>query len=283
MESENRKRFDMEERNSDCEMTPCSRFCKYIANGGERNTDDEMDIQEMIQFLWKKRLFVLGIILLMGIFAAWHLRTVRQNEERKRAEHEEQLNGEFASVNLNRISRGVYRLRVEVFGDHENPRREDTYIDFDRDLMITIYEHEELGNVLAFNLESLREDIEVVGFVLRGRLRNRERNYRINLVNVQTDYLSLGYREISHPLPISIHTAAGDYNEIELNNFDWLHNMEEFRNYFELTFFEMTLYMPDLTEEKLQVRYMASSNIYETRVGAEINEPEEDEGEGEPE
>jgi len=245
----------------------------------ERDTDElDSDLQQIKQLLWKKRFFIVGVILVIGALTTWNLVSAEIGHRNEEREREGQVYGEFSSANLNRVERGVYRLRVEVFGNHEGPRREDTYIDFDRDLVITIYE--DYGHVLAFNVENLREDIEIVEFVLRGRLRNRERNYRINLVNVQTDYLSLGYRAISPSLPISIH-IANEYHEIELNNFDWLNNMEEFRNYFELTFFQVTFYMPELTDEKLQVRYMASSNVYETRVGAEIDEIEDEDGESE--
>ena len=248
------------------------------------------DTQQILQLIWGKRFFIVGVVLLIGALTAWnYISAERELREAELAQEnlEVQLSEEFSGVNLTRIERGVYRLRVEVFGDHGDPRREDTYIDFDRDLMVTIYENQENhgnhGNhgdyepygspehILAFNIENLREDVEIVGFKLRGRLNNRERNYQINLVNVHTDYLSLGYRETSSSIPISIHTTD-QYHEIDLNNFDWLRNMGEFRNHFELTFFQATLYLPEFAEEKVTVRYFPSSDIYETRVGDEADE-----------
>jgi len=239
-------------------------------NKAESSTDKfESDFHEIKQLVWRKRFFIIGVVLTIGALTVWNIisaESERRYEERELAELEQQLYDEFSSANLNRLERGIYRLRVEVFGDHENSRREDSIIDFDRDLLITIYEAD--GHLLAFNVENHRENAEIVGFLLRGRLRNRERNYRVNLVNVQTDHLSLGYQEISHSLPISIH-STDQYHEIDLHNFDWLHNMEEFRTYFELTFLQVTLYLHDFADEKLQVRYYPSSNIYETRVGVE--------------
>jgi len=238
----------------------------------ENSTNEQAtDLQQILQQMWGKRFFIIGVILIIGALTGWNYISA-ERELREEEELEAQLYEEFSSVNLNRMERGVYRLRVEVFGDHEDPRREDTYIDFDRDLMITIYEHDaSLNHILEFNIENLREDVEIIGFKLRGRLNNRERNYRINLINVQTDHLSIGYRETSPLLPISIH-SANQYHEIDLENFDWLRNMGEFRNHFELTFFQATLYLPEFAEERVTVRYFPSSDIYETIVGDEVDE-----------
>lgn len=253
--------------------------------GGE---EVEVDFGKLNSFLWRKRVTIVIIFLLIVILIVWYVlgdMAERQNEAR---EVEERLAGEFSGVNLNRMDRGSYRLRVEVFGDHGNPRREDTLIDFDRDLMIVIYEENE---ILAMNVENLSDDIEIVSFVLRGRLRNRDRSYEFNMIDVRTNHLYLGYREVSNPLPISIHTTD-DRHIIEMNNYDWLRDMGEFRENFELIFFQVMFYLPEYTEDRLAIRYVPSTDVYEARMGRafinehldriEIDVLDEDEDETEP-
>ena len=221
------------------------------------NKSIDNNLENIVKFLW-----MLIIVLVVGFLF------VGGNVVRSAMRNHKVGDEAFSSANLDRISRGVYRLRCEVFGDRTDPRREGTPLDFDRDLELTI--HVENG-LLSFNIMNRNEDIVITRTVLRGRLRNRSTD-TFNLINVQNIDLDLGYNESCNGIPISIYTTNA-YGERHYQNWRWLTDLEEFSENFELAFLEIDFYWNTNPDGIIVLRYSASRDAYIIQSGAEFLDP----------
>jgi len=217
---------------------------------------DELSLDDIIKFLWSIRGYIIRvmIVLLLLVGGNFILNQFRSREAET---------GPFSSANLDRVERGIYRVRVEIFGDRLDPRREDTIVDFDRELNVTIQKEDD---VLSLRLENLKEDIVVHNIRIQGRLRNR--NYDdFYLVDTTHHRLGLRYNQVSRGVPLVAYTTDVHHNR-EINNWLLLRDIEEFREYFELEFLEISFYFLDgefgtEPEERLVLRYVARSDLYE--------------------
>ena len=240
---------------------------------------DELSLDDIIKFLWSIRAYIIKVLivltlLVVGTFILNHFRNI------------EAESGEFSSANLDRVERGIYRLRVEIFGDRLDPRREDALVDFDRELNVTFQKEDE---VLSLRLENLKEDIVIHNIRIQGRLRNREDD-DFYLVDTTHHRMRLKYNQISRGVPLVAYTTDINHNR-EINNWLLLRDISEFREYFELEFLEISFYFVkddddvDESAEHLVLRYVARSDLYELfepyGAGPENGEIE-DKYEGEP-
>ena len=215
---------------------------------------DEINLEDVVKFLWKiRKLIIVGVlalILFMGGNFAFNV--IRSHGA---------ANNDFSSANLDRISRGIYRLRVEVFGELSNIRREDTPVDFYRDLKIII--HKENG-LLSFVVTNEREDIVIERVRMQGTLRNRGSN-DYHLIDTTHENINLRYNESSSGIPISIFQTTENHVRIGGSR-EWLRNIEEFRNDFELEFLGITFFMVDDWDnernEAIAIRYFSSDDSY---------------------
>jgi len=217
---------------------------------------DEIRIEDIVKFFWKIRKFIIiGVIVLLLILGG--------NFAFARFQVYYAEGGNFSSANLDRISRGVYRLRVEVFGRREDPNREDVLIDFDRDLNIMVYVY---NGLLSLRILNERQDILIEHIHLRGRLRNRP-IYDFQQIYVRDSNINLGYNDISRGIPISIFTTNANH-ELQIENRTWLRELDEFRENFELLFLEVTFLELDDYDDavnRVVLRYLPASDNYEIR------------------
>ena len=219
---------------------------------------DELSLDDIIKFLWSIREYILKVLIVLillvgGTFVLNHFRSL------------EAESGDFSSANLDRVERGIYRLRVEIFGNRLDPRREDAIVDFDRELNVTIQKEDE---VLSLRLENLKEDIVVHNIRVQGRLRNRDDEDDFYLVDTTHHRLSLSYNQVSRGVPLVAYTTDIHHNR-EINNWILLRDISEFRENFELEFVEISFYFAedkddvDENSEPLILRYVARSDLYE--------------------
>ena len=226
-----------------------------------------VNVNESIgEFLWRIRrvIMVTIIMLLLLLWAHLLLNDYRVSLAEYRTAFAEINSDEFveynfSSANLDRIDSGVYRLRVEVSGDHTDERREDTPVDFDRDLRMTV--NMANSGVLLLNITNDRDDIIVQDVEIRGNLVSRELDdfHQISAANIQAN---LGYNETSRGVPISIFTTDNN-SQLELENWRWLSDLEEFRENFKLHYIELTFIDNDDPDELIRLRYTTSTDFYE--------------------
>ena len=226
---------------------------------------DELSLDDIIKFLWSirqyiMRVFIVLILLVGGTFVLNHFRNL------------EAESGDFSSANLDRVEKGIYRLRVEIFGNRLEPRREDALVDFDRELNVTIQKEDE---VLSLRVRNLKEDIIVHNVRIQGRLRNREDD-DFYLVDTTHHRMNLNYNQVSRGVPLVAYTTDIHHNR-EINNWLLLRDISEFREYFELEFLEVSFnIIDDENSDNLVLRYIARSDLYEL---FEPNESETDDKE----
>jgi len=215
---------------------------------------DELSLDDILKFLWEIRGYIIRIliVILLLVVVNFILTGFRNHEVEGRA---------FSSANLDRVERGIYRVRVEVFGDRDDPIRGDTPVDFDRELNVTITNE---NDVLSFRLENLKEDIAIYSIRIQGRLRNRSYD-DFYLVDTTHHRLDLNYNEMSRGVPLVAYTTDVHHNR-EANNWLLLRDIDEFRQYFELEFLEVSFYNLeigfDMSTEKVVLRYIARYDLY---------------------
>ena len=235
---------------------------------------EEITLTDILRFLRKYRTVIL-LILAVSLIVIFIITNInRRLDERAvqaaRAEAHAEANASFSSSNLERVEPGLYRIRVETFGDRADPRRDDTYVDFDRDLSITVTrEH----GVLALRVENLNEEIVLDRIRLRGSLRNREAS-DFNLIDTTHYRLNLGFNEVSRGVPLIV--FAGDNRAEGTSNWRSLTNLVEFREYFELDFLKVSF---DFLEEdegvsrRVTLRYISRFDRYDVyEVEEEMSE-----------
>ena len=232
---------------------------------------DEISLEGIGRFLWRVRRGVMLIVitLLLVVWGYLLLTEYRSSRDEYRAAFSElqsrnyTANTDFSSANLNRLDEGIYRLRVEVTGDHSDVRREDTPIDFDRDLEIIV----QLRNgFLALNIVNKRDDVIVQDVEIRGSLINRADDdfQQIATIDIQAN---LGYTEASRGVPISIF-KTDNYTQLRTGSWQWLTDIAEFRENFKLHYMEVTfvaLAVDGGTDELIRLRYTTSTDFYEVR------------------
>ena len=231
---------------------------------------EEITLTDIIKFLRKYRTVILLIlcIVLIGIVIAIGINRRLDDiaAQAARAEARTAAHESFSSSNLERVEPGLYRLRVEIFGDRSDSRREDAYVDFDRDLNIMITQEH---GVLALRVENLNEEIVLDRVRLRGSLRNRE---ALNLVETTHYRLDLGYNEVSRGVPLIIYT--GTENVRGSSNWHSLTNLGEFRNYFELDYLKVTFnFLAEDEDRRVTLRYISRYDrydVYEVEAYEEI-------------
>jgi len=217
--------------------------------------------ESIANYLWNARRLIIGclIIALLLIGGRFVINSVRSLAAET---------GSFSSANLDRVSRGAYRLRAEVFGDLSDPRRDDTPVDFDRDLNLTISEE---NGLLSFNVVNEFDDIVIDAVHFRGYLRDRMPDY-FHLVDSRKDQTHLRYQEASNRLPITIFATDDNHQRIPRSR-RLLADLEEFREMFVLEFLEIAFYMLDDwyhdRNERIVVRYTTSSDQYRILEGEE--------------
>ena len=170
---------------------------------------------------------------------------------------------DFSSANLDRVDDGVYRLRVEVSGDYTAGRRVDTPVDFDRDLRMTVTESA-LNGILLLHITNERDDIIIQDVEIRGKLISRELDdfHQVFAANIRAD---LGYNETSRGVPISIFATDEDA-QLQLENWRWLTDLEEFGENFKLHYMEITFRGIDEYDEAddlIRLRYTTLTDFYE--------------------
>ena len=223
--------------------------------------EDEIELIEIINFLWKKRRMILLMFLVILLFIL--LLYIFEQRQIFNAEGEE-----FSSLNIDRVGRGVYKLRARIFGQENSDFDRD--IDFDRDFDIIITESGELltEGLLSLTIESQAPNIEVIQMIIHGRLRNRDSD-DFHVISLNLQYLNLKYGMRSREFPIAIYTT-NEHHEIQPNNMDLLVDIAEFREYFGLDFLEIEYYDLSLNDERLGyprlLRYTASQDLYELFV-----------------
>jgi len=229
---------------------------------------DEISLEGIVRFLWRVRKIVMitiivSLLLLWGYILLDEYRTSLDRYRTAFAELQTYYyveDSDFSSANLNRIDQGVYRLRVEVSGDHTDERREDTPVDFDRDLRIIIHMR---NGFLSLNVTNLRDDIIVQDVEIRGNLLNRA-PYEFNQISIVDVQTNLGHNESSRGIPISVFTVD-DYSQLQLENWRWLTDVEEFRENFKLHHIEVSFTAVDEEDELIRLRYTTSTDFYEIR------------------
>ena len=237
---------------------------------------DEISLEAIVRFLWRKRRIVMvtiivSLLLLWGYILLDEYRTSLDRYRTAFAElqtHYYIEDSDFSSANLNRIDQGVYRLRVEVSGDHTAERREDTPVDFDRDLKIIIHIR---NGFLSLNVTNLRDDIIVQDVEIRGSLRA---TYEFNQISIVDMRANLGYNEASRGVPISVFTTD-NYSQLELENWRWLTDIEEFRENFKLHHIEVSFIAVE-ADEWIRLRYTTSTDFYEIRSREDLNDVDSD-------
>lgn len=221
-------------------------------------TEDEIEVTEIINFLWKKRkTIILMSLVLLGFALVSHFYTQRK------LFYEE---GEaFSSLNIDRMARGVYRLRARIFGQENDANDDVLAIDFDRDFDIIITESGEL-ELLALTVESQLPGVEVTQMRISGRLRNRVRSDEFNAIRLTLSELGLREGMRSREFPISVFTI-NEQHEIQYHNMDLLSDIAEFREYFVLDLLEMEYYHllsnGNIGKQRWYLRYTASQDLYE--------------------
>ena len=229
---------------------------------------NEKDTESIAKNSWNARKILIGcafvaLLILGGNFVI--------NTMRSRAAE----TGSFSSANLDRVSRGVYRLRAEVFGNRSDPRREDTPIDVDRDLNLTISVE---NGLLSFNIVNQRSDIIIDTVNFRGHLRDRTPDC-FHLISLEHRNIYLNYQEASRSLPVSIFTTNENHRR-ENRSWRWLTDLDEFREMFVLEFVEVIFYTLDDwyddQDERIVVRYITSADSYRILEGEEFLEDLDD-------
>ena len=235
----------------------------------EQVSVDEISLEGIASFLWRVRrvIMVIIIVLLLVLWGYLLLTDYRVSlaEYRTAFAEIETTNtansNEFSSANLDRVESGIYRLRVEVSGDHTAERRTDTPIDFDRDLEITV---KMWNGLLLLEIANDRDDVIVQDVEIRGSLANRESSdfHQIYVANFQAN---LGHNETSRGVPISIFTTD-NYSQLQMENWRWLADIDEFRENFKLHYMEVTFVDEDEEgDELVRLRYTTSTDFYEIR------------------
>ena len=220
---------------------------------------EEITLTDILRFLRKYRTIILLILSISLIVVVILIGVNRRLDEIAIQTAQEEAyaaaHASFSSSNLERVEPGLYRIRVETFGNRTDPRRQDTYVDFDRDLNIMVTrEH----GVLGFRVENLNEDIVIDWIRVRGNLRNRE-TADFNLVDTTHYRLNLGYNEISRGVPLVIYTGGE-----KSSNWRSLTDLGEFRTYFELDFLKLAFNFINEDEERLiTLRYIARYDKYD--------------------
>lgn len=224
---------------------------------------DEITYGDIGRFLWGIRRWigaaiVIAILFFGGRFVFEEIFTRESGFE------------EFSSANLDRVENGVYRLRVENFGDRNDPRREDALVDFDRDLNILIQSE---NGALSFRVENLRADIVIERIRVRGRLSNRDAD---DFYRVDTEHrnLNLSANEASIGIPLrALTTNRG--NEVETNNWRVLRDLDEFIENFELEHLNLSIQFMDYEGEGtglVRLRYNVIFDTYEILEDQRVEE-----------
>ena len=229
--------------------------------------DGSVDVNEgIVRFLWRIRRVVMVTIIMLLLLLWGHLllddyRTSLIEYRTAFAvfqEYDNGENGDFSSVNLDRVESGVYQLRVEVAGERIDERREDSPVDFDRDLRLTV---SMLNGILLLNVTNERDDVLVEDVEIRGSLVGRELDnfHQISIADIQTN---LGYNETSRGVPISVF-ATDDELQLQLENWRWMTDIREFRENFKLHYIEVSFREMDSSDELIRLRYTTSTDFYE--------------------
>jgi len=210
-----------------------------------------VDLEDIARFFWKMRIPILATMFVIGLF---FINIIIESRS-------------FSSANLDRASRGVYRVRAEV-DRQSNREREDEVVDFDKDMeLIVSKEH----GVLLISLANKREDIVIDRMHVRGRLRNRLSD-DFHLIDVRNYNTNLVYNEVSSKLPISIF-KTNEYHQRDSEMWEWLVDIREFRENFELHFIDISFYPIESwnaeREARIYLRYYVSTDTYQLRYGAE--------------
>ena len=216
-------------------------------------TEAEMKISlgDIINSIWKKRRLI--VVLLIVLLAILYGNRVLQQRNA-----EVLLGRDFSSANLDRVERGIYQLRVEMFGERGDTIREDTFLDFDRELNITF---REFRGLIMFEIENMAEDIIINEVIIAGRLGNRDREDRDFFhIRAANSGLSLEFGENSRGVPIPLFASTGsrgrnDNVSRNLNSTE----LEEFRNYFELDSVRVRFWK---NGEEINLRYRPQDDTY---------------------
>ena len=156
-------------------------------------TKSRDEFSNAIIFLWRNRKAVIVIIILAVIMTMVIGNIFLSNHQRSQAESEP-----VKSANLDRVEDWVYRLRVETFGDRSDEIRENTLLDFDRELNITIQEERGL---LTLKIENLTEGVVINRIAIIGRLSNRSFS-DFHFIFMSSDGMNLYYNETSNAVPV---------------------------------------------------------------------------------
>ena len=233
----------------------------------EQVSVEEISLERIASFLWRvRRVIMVAIIVFLLVLWGYLLLTdyrVSLAEYRTAFAELQTTNtvnsNDFSSANLDRVESGIYRLRVEVSGDHTAERRTDTPIDFDRDLEIIV---KMWNGLLLLEVTNKRADIVVQDVEIRGSLSNRESNdfHQISMANFQAN---LDHDETSRGIPISIFTTD-NYSQLQVENWRWLEDIVEFRENFKLHYMEVTFVDgQEEVDELVGLRYTTSTDFYE--------------------
>lgn len=201
------------------------RILKNFRDEEYMSVSNEETLTDVIKFLNKNRkklLVILSIIILnfVGFIVFSEVRTIRSE------------NAKFSSANLDRVERGLYRLRVETFGNRDDFIRADSPIDFDRELNITISEERDL---LVLRVENLNETLVIEDISIRGRLGNRVTGSGFHIIYTASESMNLYYGEISRGIPVPVFRASGDgVREYHNAKFLRIKHLLELRDFFEL-------------------------------------------------
>ena len=233
----------------------------------DNSVDVDVNSESIVKFLWRVRrivmLTIIGLLLLLWAHLVFNEYRTTLAEYRTAFADLQNYNyvenSSFSSANLDRVDEGVYELRVEVSGGRADIRRQDTPVDFDRDLRITV---QMLNGILLLNITNMRNDIIIQDVEIRGSLASRG-VYDFHQIFVEDIQANLGYNETSRGIPISIFTT-NNFSQLQLENWQWISDIEEFRENFKLHYIEVT-FRADDEDEFTRLRYTTSTDFYEIR------------------
>jgi len=123
---------------------------------------------------------LLALMLAVGLAACGKKEEETKGESKDKEKEEvveEEVEGDV-DLHGSMVQEGrLYRLAVETNGDHEGPRREDTRVDIDRDLILEITPKDDS---LALNLQN-NSEYEVTAMKLTGYLSNTNENFEAKI------------------------------------------------------------------------------------------------------
>ena len=224
------------------------------SNRSSESLEEEISLNDILDFLWKIRKII--IITLIFIFMITVVNLVIGNQR---------ATERFVSTNFDLIGDNQFRLRVEVFGDRGTERRNDTPLDFDRDLNILIQEQNDL---LSLDITNEKEDVIILSVQIHGLLQNRALS-EFHQINVFHSNLKLSYGENSLGLPISSFVTNERLQPL-LDSPRFLNDLNEFVDHFELTVIDVVFQYIDFPGESIELRYVARRDIYQIRYGADL-------------